>query len=236
MEICGAKVVVAAVTVVMAAMTMGMVSIMPMLVMAMVLLEQPCAHEVHDQPYDGDDHRLVEVDRLRAVEPYDAFPANQQGDEGEHHGACERRQVAELSGPEGEARIVRVTAMPEGRTDMERLLSGELVYNGARRTPLCAIAPTAPLRGGECPLAAELFATSRDLYLLTGDTPESADDRDTADGRPIKVRYIWTIADQNHARWEQAISYDDRTWETNWTAEFTRADAAAVCDSGRPRR
>jgi hypothetical protein len=59
---------------------------------------------------------------------------------------------------------------------------------------------------------------------------------DTADGRPIKVRYIWTIADQNHARWEQAISYDDRTWETNWTAEFTRADAAAVCDNGRPRR
>lgn len=60
--------------------------------------------------------------------------------------------------------------------------------------------------------------------------------RDQADGRPIKVRYIWTIIDQNHARWEQAFSYDDRTWETNWTADFTRADTAAVCDNGRPRR
>jgi hypothetical protein len=60
--------------------------------------------------------------------------------------------------------------------------------------------------------------------------------RDTVDGRPIKVRYLWTIADRNHARWEQAFSYDDRTWETNWTADFTRADVAALCDSGRPRR
>jgi probable H4MPT-linked C1 transfer pathway protein len=74
--------------------------------------------------------------------------------------------------------------MPEGRTDVERLLSGELVYTGVRRTPLCAMTQTVPLRGGECPLAAELFATSHDLYLLTGDIPESSDDRDTADGRP----------------------------------------------------
>jgi hypothetical protein len=59
---------------------------------------------------------------------------------------------------------------------------------------------------------------------------------DTADGRPINVRYLWLIADHNHARWEQAISYDNQTWETNWTAEFTRADAAEVCDRGRPRR
>jgi len=59
---------------------------------------------------------------------------------------------------------------------------------------------------------------------------------DTADGRPIKVRYLWLLAGHNHARWEQAISYDNQTWETNWTADFTRADAAAVCDGGRPRR
>src|SRR5262245_60330441 len=60
---------------------------------------------------------------------------------------------------------------------------------------------------------------------------------DTVDGRPIKVRFIWTIADHDHAHWEQAISYDDRTWETNWTADFTRADASVVCDSrGRPGR
>ena len=60
--------------------------------------------------------------------------------------------------------------------------------------------------------------------------------RDQVDGRAIKVRYLWTLIDENHARWEQAFSYDDRTWETNWTADFTRADAAAICEHGQPRR
>lgn len=59
---------------------------------------------------------------------------------------------------------------------------------------------------------------------------------DEEDGHPIKVRFIWTLTDHDHARWEQAFSYDDRTWETNWTADFTRADKAAVCDQGRPIR
>ena len=60
--------------------------------------------------------------------------------------------------------------------------------------------------------------------------------QDSADGRPIKSRYIWTKLDQDHARWEQAFSYDDRSWETNWTADFERADPAQVCDNGRPKR
>jgi hypothetical protein len=61
-----------------------------------------------------------------------------------------------------------------------------------------------------------------------------ADDHEN--GRPIKVRFIWTKLDHDHARWEQAFSFDNRTWETNWTADFTRADTAKVCDNGRPRR
>lgn len=28
----------------------------------------------------------------------------------------------------------------------------------------------------------------------------------------------------------------NRTWETNWTADFTRADTSKTCESGRPRR
>jgi hypothetical protein len=54
--------------------------------------------------------------------------------------------------------------------------------------------------------------------------------------RPVKVRYSWVKQDRDHARWEQAFSYDDRTWETNWTADFTRADAAKTCAAGRPKR
>ncbi|HJZ80902.1 MAG TPA: hypothetical protein VKD91_11170 [Pyrinomonadaceae bacterium] len=59
---------------------------------------------------------------------------------------------------------------------------------------------------------------------------------DQDNGRAIKVRYIWNKVDQDHARWEQAFSYDNRTWETNWTAEFLRADRATTCDAGRPKR
>lgn len=54
--------------------------------------------------------------------------------------------------------------------------------------------------------------------------------------RPVKVRYRWDKRDADHARWEQAFSYDGRTWETNWTADFTRGDTATLCKDGRPRR
>ncbi|MFG0335652.1 MAG: hydantoinase/oxoprolinase family protein [Maioricimonas sp. JB049] len=80
--------------------------------------------------------------------------------------------------------LVDCLPMPAGRTDLERLQSGELVYSGVKRTPVCAIAHSVPFRDGHCPLAAELFATTHDVYLLTGDIPEDADDTSTADGRP----------------------------------------------------
>jgi hypothetical protein len=59
---------------------------------------------------------------------------------------------------------------------------------------------------------------------------------DEDDGRPVKVRFIWNKLDHDHAKWEQAFSYDNRTWETNWTADFTRADPAEICEAGRPKR
>ncbi len=52
---------------------------------------------------------------------------------------------------------------------------------------------------------------------------------DDYDGRPIKVRIIWTHPDPDHARWEQAFSFDDRTWEVNWISDFTRGDPAVLC-------
>jgi hypothetical protein len=61
-----------------------------------------------------------------------------------------------------------------------------------------------------------------------------ADDQDN--GRPIRVRYLWNKIDHDHARWEQAFSYDNQAWETNWTGDFTRADTSKICKDGRPRR
>jgi len=71
-----------------------------------------------------------------------------------------------------------------GRTDPERLLSGELVYTGALRTPVEAVSRTVPLWGGLCPLAAERFALIGDVYLWLGAL--EADDYTVAtpDGRP----------------------------------------------------
>jgi (4-(4-[2-(gamma-L-glutamylamino)ethyl]phenoxymethyl)furan-2-yl)methanamine synthase len=66
-----------------------------------------------------------------------------------------------------------------GATDTDRLKSGELVYVGARRTPLFALLPH-----GTC---AELFATTLDVGLILGLVPEDPANRDTADGQPATV-------------------------------------------------
>jgi len=71
-----------------------------------------------------------------------------------------------------------------GHTDTERLLSGELVYTGVERSPVCAVAGELPYRGEQCPTAQELFATMWDAYLMLGLLPEEADAVHTADGRP----------------------------------------------------
>jgi (4-(4-[2-(gamma-L-glutamylamino)ethyl]phenoxymethyl)furan-2-yl)methanamine synthase len=72
----------------------------------------------------------------------------------------------------------------EGGTDPTRLLSGELVYTGVRRTPLCALAPQLEFRGQRIGVAAELFATTRDVHLWLGSLSEAPEDCDTANGRP----------------------------------------------------
>jgi probable H4MPT-linked C1 transfer pathway protein len=80
--------------------------------------------------------------------------------------------------------LVGAGPMTVGRTDPERLLSGELVYTGALRTPVEAVSRAVPLWGGLCPLAAERFAVIGDVYLWLGAL--EADDYTVAtpDGRP----------------------------------------------------
>jgi hypothetical protein len=46
---------------------------------------------------------------------------------------------------------------------------------------------------------------------------------DTFAGKPIIVRYRWTILRGNHPHFEQAFSADrGKTWETNWTTDYAR--------------
>lgn len=55
-----------------------------------------------------------------------------------------------------------------GRTDIERLLAGELVYTGALRTNIAAVLPQVPIGGEPCPVSSELFAITADAHRLLG--------------------------------------------------------------------
>jgi len=45
-----------------------------------------------------------------------------------------------------------------------------------------------------------------------------------ADGKAMRVRFVWSHISANSARWEQANSTDEgKTWDTNWTMEFERS-------------
>ena len=58
-----------------------------------------------------------------------------------------------------------------GATDAERLTESELLYTGVVRTPVMAVAQTAPFSGRMQGIAAERFATMADVWRLTGDLP-----------------------------------------------------------------
>jgi probable H4MPT-linked C1 transfer pathway protein len=87
--------------------------------------------------------------------------------------------------------IVGGVVAARGRTDVERLLAGELVYTGALRTNIAAVVSSVPIGGEPCPVTSELFAISADAHLLRGSlTPEQCtctfpDDRGTS---PAEVR------------------------------------------------
>jgi len=70
-----------------------------------------------------------------------------------------------------------------GATDAERLTEGELLYTGVVRTPVMAVAHSAPFRGRVQKIAAERFATMADVWRLTGDLPDDADRHPAADQR-----------------------------------------------------
>src|SRR5262249_15671120 len=69
----------------------------------------------------------------------------------------------------------------QGYTDAERLAEGELIYAGAVRTPVMAIAREVPFKGHAQRIAAESFATMADVWRLVGELPPDADPYPTPD-------------------------------------------------------
>ena len=80
--------------------------------------------------------------------------------------------------------IVDGSVAAGGRTDPERLETGELLYTGAVRTPVEAVAGDVCVQGRRYTLAAEAFATSADVHVWRGDLCAGDVTGGTADGRP----------------------------------------------------
>jgi probable H4MPT-linked C1 transfer pathway protein len=127
-----------------------------------------------------------------------------------------------------------------GRTDTERLQTGELVYAGVRRTPICALATELPYRGVPTGLAAELFASTLDVYLTLGEIPADPKDLSTADGRPATqaaarnrlARMIGT--DQDAFTADDALAFAHAADEALLARLEVAADRACRPTIGRP--
>ncbi|TWT42757.1 hydantoinase/oxoprolinase family protein [Botrimarina hoheduenensis] len=114
-----------------------------------------------------------------------------------------------------------LTLLSEGRIlgqspdDTQRLIAGELLYQGVRRTPICALVDRLPYRGTQCPIAAEWFATTADVWLIEGALPAS-ERTDTADGMPLSLG-------ATQRRLARCVCADEE--------DFTLADARAVAQA-----
>lgn len=83
--------------------------------------------------------------------------------------------------------LINGQAAPSAFSDLGRQTSGELLYTGAIRTPLIALANKAPFNGQQVNIAAELFATTADCWLLLDELDITKIHDDSADGLPWNI-------------------------------------------------
>ena len=89
--------------------------------------------------------------------------------------------------------------------------------------PICAVTRSLPWRGQLCPVAAEVFSTTADAYLLLAEISEDPTANWTADGRPLTME----CARQRLARQICADAGDSRrTNSTAWRASFATLSLA----------
>jgi (4-(4-[2-(gamma-L-glutamylamino)ethyl]phenoxymethyl)furan-2-yl)methanamine synthase len=79
--------------------------------------------------------------------------------------------------------IVNGQVAAVGKTDLDKLLCGELVYTGSLRTNVAAIVHSIPIRNGVAGVASELFALSGDVHLILGNIAAEDYSSETADER-----------------------------------------------------
>jgi (4-(4-[2-(gamma-L-glutamylamino)ethyl]phenoxymethyl)furan-2-yl)methanamine synthase len=104
----------------------------------------------------------------------------------------------------------------KGATDTQRLQTGELVYTGIERSPLCAVVSAVPYRGQSCPVVHEVFATMRDAYMILDQIADDPANTQTPDGKPATRPYA-------RSRLARMIAAD--------SLEFNHRDAVALAQA-----
>jgi (4-(4-[2-(gamma-L-glutamylamino)ethyl]phenoxymethyl)furan-2-yl)methanamine synthase len=138
-------------------------------------------------------------------------------------------------------RAGRIAAL--GTSDAQRLASGALVYQGVVRTPLCALAQRVPFDGTQVNVMNEFFATTADLYRLTGELNPAHDQQATADNaakdlpatRQRLARMIGRDAHEADAdAWLMLANFWRRAQLDEITDQLTRLLAAAGTHAPAP--
>jgi (4-(4-[2-(gamma-L-glutamylamino)ethyl]phenoxymethyl)furan-2-yl)methanamine synthase len=102
------------------------------------------------------------------------------------------------------------------RTDAQRLATGELVYQGVVRTPLCALTRRIEWHGQQLNVMNEFFASVADVYRLTGELDAGHDLHPSCDNAPKDLL-------ATRRRLARMIGLDERDGSTaDWLA-FARA-------------
>ena len=115
--------------------------------------------------------------------------------------------------------------LTRSRTDAQRLASGELVYHGVVRTPLCALAQRIDWRGTPHNVMNEFFASAADVYRLTGELNPAHDLYPSADSAPkdrpaTRQRLARMIGlDQREAAADDWLAFA-RSWRAAQVAEL----------------
>ncbi|MDO9599120.1 MAG: hydantoinase/oxoprolinase family protein [Azoarcus sp.] len=135
--------------------------------------------------------------------------------------------------------IVGGQPRPRGRCDADRLASGELVYLGVVRTPLCALARQISFDGRIRNVMNEWFATSADLFRLTGELDPGHDQQPTADGagkdeaatcRRLARMIGMDARDADPGTWREFAT----RWREAMVDEIARHATRVAHDSGLP--
>ena len=81
------------------------------------------------------------------------------------------------------------TVLTFGKNDLDRLISGELVYTGALRTNVAAIVTHVPVKNKLVRVCPEYFAISADVHLVLGHIISGEYSCETPDGREKTKEY-----------------------------------------------